>query len=135
MMMAPKTEEAAAARSVTEKLMKFMRPDFLQSLNLKQHVKLGYHYLISHAFSFVMIPLLLGAVAAKIGRMGITREELDLISQQLLIRQQLLLQQLNLNVSILGAVVLLGTLVLYMSRLRPIYLVKASPIFLSNFVE
>ncbi len=123
MTMALKTEEAAAGRSVTEKLMKFMRPDFLQSVNLKQHVKLGYHYLISHAFSFVMIPLLLVAVAAKIGRMGITREELDLISQQLLIRQRLLLQELNINVSILGALVLLGTLVLYMSRLRPIYLV------------
>ncbi|CAI0473452.1 unnamed protein product [Linum tenue] len=32
-------------------------PDFLQSVNLK-HVKLGYHYLVSHLLTLCLIPLM-----------------------------------------------------------------------------
>ncbi|CAM6129320.1 unnamed protein product [Calypogeia fissa] len=86
-------------------------PDFLQSVNLK-YVKLGYHYVITHAMYLLMIPLLM-AVAAEISRLG-----LDDIGQ--------LWEHLQFNlVSVLlcsGALVFGGTLY-FMSCPRPVYLV------------
>lgn len=44
-------------------------PDFLQSVNLK-YVKLGYHYLISHAVYLFSVPVLLLAFSAEIGSLS-----------------------------------------------------------------
>lgn len=86
-------------------------PDFLQSVNLK-YVKLGYHYVISHALVLFMAPLLL-AVVMEIGRLG--QDDMVQLWNHL---------QYNL-VSVLvcsGALVFVGTLY-FMSRPRPVYLV------------
>ncbi|CAN1150502.1 3-ketoacyl-CoA synthase 10 [Linum perenne] len=48
-------------------------PDFLQSVNLK-YVKLGYHYLISHAIYLATIPVLVLLFSAEVG--SLSREEL-----------------------------------------------------------
>ncbi|CAL9110605.1 unnamed protein product [Musa textilis] len=48
-------------------------PDFLQSVNLK-YVKLGYHYLISHAVYLVTVPVLVVVFSAEVG--SLTREAL-----------------------------------------------------------
>ena len=86
-------------------------PDFLQSVNLK-YVKLGYHYVITHAMYLLMVPLLL-AVAAEIGRLS--QDDIKQLWDHL---------QFNL-VSVLtcsGALVFVATLY-FMSRPRPVYLV------------
>lgn len=86
-------------------------PDFLQSVNLK-YVKLGYHYVITHAMYLLMVPLLL-AVAAEIGRLS--QDDIQQLWDHL---------QFNL-VSVLtcsGALVFVATLY-FMSRPRPVYLV------------
>eukprot|EP00252_Welwitschia_mirabilis_P000654 TRINITY_DN10632_c0_g1_i2.p1 TRINITY_DN10632_c0_g1~~TRINITY_DN10632_c0_g1_i2.p1 ORF type:complete len:531 (+),score=9.86 TRINITY_DN10632_c0_g1_i2:53-1645(+) len=44
-------------------------PDFLQSVNLK-YVKLGYHYLISHAFYLLAVPVLAVVFGAEIGSLS-----------------------------------------------------------------
>nr|XP_043623498.1 3-ketoacyl-CoA synthase 10 [Erigeron canadensis] len=48
-------------------------PDFVQSVNLK-YVKLGYHYLISHAIYLATVPVLVLVFGAEIG--SLSREEL-----------------------------------------------------------
>eukprot|EP00246_Nothoceros_aenigmaticus_P003656 TRINITY_DN14832_c0_g1_i2.p1 TRINITY_DN14832_c0_g1~~TRINITY_DN14832_c0_g1_i2.p1 ORF type:complete len:523 (+),score=73.38 TRINITY_DN14832_c0_g1_i2:421-1989(+) len=86
-------------------------PDFLQSVNLK-YVKLGYHYLITHAVFLFLVPLVL-VVVAEIARLG----KSDIIQ---------LWEHLQFNlVSVLvctGALVF-GTTLYFMSRPRPVYLV------------
>ncbi|KAG6550587.1 hypothetical protein Mapa_007840 [Marchantia paleacea] len=86
-------------------------PDFLNSVNLK-YVKLGYHYVITHALYLLMVPLLM-VVAAEFGRLG--HEDFGQLWEQL---------QFNL-VSVLvcsGTLVFGGTLY-FMSRPHPVYLV------------
>lgn len=89
-------------------------PDFLQSVNLK-YVKLGYHYVVTHALFLLVLPLLL-AVAVEFGRLG--RDDILQLWDHL---------QYNL-VSVLacsGALVFVATLY-FMSRPRPVYLVDFS---------
>ncbi|CAI5473418.1 unnamed protein product [Closterium sp. Yama58-4] len=86
-------------------------PDFLQSVNLS-HVKLGYHYLITHGVPLLLIPLFI-SVGVEVLRM---RPD-DLLQ---------LWQHLQLNlVSVVGccAAVVFGATVFILSRPRPLYLV------------
>lgn len=89
-------------------------PDFLQSVNLK-YVKLGYHYLITHLLTLLIIPLLL-AVGLEIARMG--SDEIWQLWVNL---------QFNL-VSVLACFALLvfGATMYFMSRPRPVFLVDYS---------
>lgn len=89
-------------------------PDFLQSINLK-HVKLGYHYLITHALTLCLIPLFL-SVGVDLLRMN-PADVLQLWDHL----------QFNL-ISVLtcvGITVFAVTMYL-MSRPRPVYLVDYS---------
>lgn len=86
-------------------------PDFLQSVNLK-YVKLGYHYLITHAMYLLMIPVFL-TICTEVGRLS-HHDVGDLWAQL----------QFNL-VSVLvtsGALVFSATLY-FMTRASPVYLV------------
>eukprot|EP00249_Psilotum_nudum_P010863 c22816_g1_i1 orf=1-765(-) len=89
-------------------------PDFLQSVNLK-YVKLGYHYLITHFLTMLLIPLVAGIVL-EVVRLGSDD-----------IWQLWVHLQFNL-VSVLGclAVLVFGMTVYIMSRHRPVFLVDYS---------
>ncbi|KAJ7567117.1 hypothetical protein O6H91_02G132400 [Diphasiastrum complanatum] len=87
-------------------------PDFLQSVNLK-YVKLGYHYLISHALYLLTIPVIFLAASAEIR--ALRWDDLSLLWDNL---------HFNL-VSILacsGALVFIATLY-FLSRQQSVYLV------------
>lgn len=86
-------------------------PDFLQSVNLK-YVKLGYHYLITHLITLLLLPLMAG-ILLEVGRM--VPEDL----WQLWVNLQFNLVSVVLCSSVL---VFAGT-VYGMSRPRPVYLV------------
>eukprot|EP00250_Pteridium_aquilinum_P010327 c19303_g1_i1 orf=363-1898(+) len=86
-------------------------PDFLQNVNLK-HVKLGYHYLITHLLTLLLLPLMAG-ILLEVGRLS--PEDL----WQLWINLQFNLVSVVLCSSVL---VFVGT-VYMMSRPRPVYLV------------
>ncbi|KAL2642407.1 hypothetical protein R1flu_009994 [Riccia fluitans] len=86
-------------------------PDFLNSVNLK-YVKLGYHYVITHALYLLMVPLLM-VVAAEFGRLG--REDFGLLWEQL---------QFNLvSVLVCSGLLVFGGTLYFMSRPHPVYLV------------
>ncbi|RZS09719.1 hypothetical protein BHM03_00040833 [Ensete ventricosum] len=86
-------------------------PDFLQSVNLK-YVKLGYHYLITHLLTLLLIPLM--AV--------ILLEAAQTDPDEL--RQVWLHLQYNLvSVLVCSTVFVFGTTVYIMTRPRPVYLV------------
>ncbi|KAL3506018.1 hypothetical protein ACH5RR_031400 [Cinchona calisaya] len=86
-------------------------PNFLLSVKLK-YVKLGYHYLISHAMYLMLIPLL---VVVSVNLSTVTVEDLVLLWEQL---------RFNLVSVILCStlMVFLGTLY-FMTRPRKVYLV------------
>lgn len=86
-------------------------PNFLQSVRLK-YVKLGYHYLISHAMYLMLIPLL-GIVSVHLSTL--TVEDVVLLWNQL---------RFNLVTVMLcsALIVFLGTLY-FMTRPRKVYLV------------
>lgn len=86
-------------------------PDFLQSVNLK-YVKLGYHYLITHLLTLLMIPLMMG-ILLEVGRLG----PQDL--WQLWVHLQFNL----VSVVLCSSVLVFGSTVYVMSRPRPVYLV------------
>ncbi|GLJ20420.1 hypothetical protein SUGI_0370920 [Cryptomeria japonica] len=89
-------------------------PDFLQSVNLK-YVKLGYHYLITHLLTLLLIPLMVG-ILVEVGRMN---------PQD--IWQLWIHLQFNLvSVLVCSAVLVFGCTVYVMSRPRPVYLVDYS---------
>ncbi|MCO5564424.1 hypothetical protein L7F22_018085 [Adiantum nelumboides] len=86
-------------------------PDFLQNVNLK-YVKLGYHYLMTHLITLLLLPLM-AAIIIQIGRL--TPNDLRQIWYNL---------QFNL-VSVLlcsSILVFMGT-VYFMLKRRPVYLV------------
>ncbi|KAG6550585.1 hypothetical protein Mapa_007838 [Marchantia paleacea] len=88
-------------------------PDFLQSVNMK-YVKLGYHYLITHAMFLLTLPAFF-LVAAEIGRLGHERIYRELWTH------------LHLNlVSIMAcsSALVAGATLYIMSRPRPVYLVE-----------
>ncbi|CAD6343326.1 unnamed protein product [Miscanthus lutarioriparius] len=86
-------------------------PDFLQSVNLK-YVKLGYHYLITHLLTLMLLPLM----AVILLEAGPTDPD-DL-------RQLWLHLQYNLvSVLVLSAVLVFGATVYVLTRPRPVYLV------------
>ncbi|CAI7890291.1 unnamed protein product [Closterium sp. NIES-53] len=86
-------------------------PDFLQSVNLS-HVKLGYHYLITHGLPLLLIPLF-ASVAVEIFRMK--PDDLLELWQHL---------QLNLvSVVVCFAAVVFGATSYLLLRPRPVYLV------------
>ncbi|KAL3695869.1 hypothetical protein R1sor_009945 [Riccia sorocarpa] len=86
-------------------------PDFLNSVNLK-YVKLGYHYVITHALYLFMVPLLM-VVAAEFGRLG--REDFGQLWEQL---------QFNLvSVLVCSGLLVFGGTLYFMSRPHPVYLV------------
>eukprot|EP01018_Ginkgo_biloba_P008140 Gb_20097 [translate_table: standard] len=89
-------------------------PDFLQSVNLK-YVKLGYHYLITHLLTLLLIPLMVG-ILLEVGRMN--PEEI----WQLWIHLQFNL----VSVLVCSAFLVFGCTVYVMSRPRPVYLVDYS---------
>ncbi|KAL8158715.1 hypothetical protein V2J09_000252 [Rumex salicifolius] len=89
-------------------------PDFKQSVRLK-YVKLGYHYLISHAMYLVLSPFII-IVAAQLSTFSMA--DLDLIWGQL---------QYNLVSVILCSMLLVFLATLYFStRPRPVYLLNFS---------
>ncbi|KAH9319203.1 hypothetical protein KI387_020972 [Taxus chinensis] len=89
-------------------------PDFLQSVNLK-YVKLGYHYLITHLLTLLLIPMMVG-ILVEVGRMN---------PQD--IWQLWVHLQFNLvSVLVCSAVLVFGCTVYVMSRPRPVYLVDYS---------
>ena len=89
-------------------------PDFLQSVNLK-YVKLGYHYVITHAVTLLLIPLFL-SVGVEVIRM--TPEDVWQLWEHL---------QFNLvSVVICSAALVFGATVYLMSRSRPVYLLHYS---------
>ena len=86
-------------------------PDFLQSVNLK-YVKLGYHYLITHLITLLLLPLM-AVIVLEAGR----TDPDDL-------RQLWLHLQYNLvSVLVLSAVLVFGATVYVLTRPRPVYLV------------
>ncbi|KAL0906812.1 hypothetical protein M5K25_025336 [Dendrobium thyrsiflorum] len=86
-------------------------PDFLQSVNLK-YVKLGYHYLITHLLTLLLIPLMV-VILVEAGR----TDPND-------IRQLWLQLKYNLvSVLVFSAVLVFGSTVYIMKRGRPVYLV------------
>ncbi|KAG0459964.1 hypothetical protein HPP92_023092 [Vanilla planifolia] len=86
-------------------------PDFLQSVKLK-YVKLGYHYLITHLLTLLLIPIMV-VILVEAGR---TDPE-DL-------RQLWIHLQFNLvSILVCSAVLVFGTTVYIMTRQRPVYLV------------
>uniref|UniRef100_A0A0C9QN79 3-ketoacyl-CoA synthase n=1 Tax=Wollemia nobilis TaxID=56998 RepID=A0A0C9QN79_9CONI len=89
-------------------------PDFLQSVNLK-YVKLGYHYLITHLLTLLLIPLMVG-ILVEVGRMN--PEDI----WQLWIHLQFNL----VSVLVCSAFLVFGCTVYVMSRPRPLYLVDYS---------
>eukprot|EP00250_Pteridium_aquilinum_P006470 c16389_g2_i1 orf=1-675(-) len=97
---------AVSIRSSRKKL-----PDFLQSINLK-YVKLGYHSLMTHLLTLLLVPLLIG-VLLEVLRMS--PQDLWDVWAHL---------QYNLASVLLCSAVLVFVATLYiMSRPRPIYLV------------
>eukprot|EP00270_Netrium_digitus_P015891 TRINITY_DN5620_c0_g2_i1.p1 TRINITY_DN5620_c0_g2~~TRINITY_DN5620_c0_g2_i1.p1 ORF type:complete len:537 (-),score=124.00 TRINITY_DN5620_c0_g2_i1:76-1629(-) len=86
-------------------------PDFLQSVNLK-YVKLGYHYLITHAAILLLLPLFL-TVGIEIMRLQPT----DLV----LLWEQLYVDLVPLVACAVGLA--FGLTVYIMSRPRPVFLV------------
>ncbi|WOK97560.1 hypothetical protein Cni_G06268 [Canna indica] len=87
-------------------------PDFLQSVNLK-YVKLGYHYLISHAVYLATIPVLVVVFSAEVGSLArpeLLRKVWEETSYDL--------------VTVLAFICVLAftVSVYFMSRPRPIYL-------------
>lgn len=86
-------------------------PDFLQSVNLK-YVKLGYHYLITHLLTLLLIPLI---VVIFVEGSQTNPEEL----KQLWIH----LQYNLVSVIICSVVLVFGSTVYIMTRPRPVYLV------------
>ncbi|KAF6176864.1 hypothetical protein GIB67_026551 [Kingdonia uniflora] len=88
-------------------------PDFLQSVNLK-YVKLGYHYLITHAIYLATIPVLVLVFSAEVG--SISKEEL----------WRKIWEDTRYDlVSLLAffAVLVFTLSVYFMSKPRPIYLI------------
>lgn len=86
-------------------------PDFLQSVNLK-YVKLGYHYLITHLLTLLLIPLM-AMILVEAGR----TDPDD-------IRQLWVHLQYNLvSVLVCSAFLVFGSTVYIMTRPRPVYLV------------
>ncbi|KAG9443441.1 hypothetical protein H6P81_014781 [Aristolochia fimbriata] len=86
-------------------------PDFLQSVNLK-YVKLGYHYLITHLLTLLLIPLM-AMILVEASR---TNPE-D-------VRQLWIHLQYNLvSVLVCSVVLVFGSTVYIMTRPRPVYLV------------
>ncbi|KAG1368010.1 3-ketoacyl-CoA synthase 4 [Cocos nucifera] len=99
----PPIQHAAPGQSPSRRL-----PDFLQSVNLK-YVKLGYHYLITHLLTLLLIPLM-AMILVEAGRSDI--------------RQLWLHLQYNLvSVVVCSAFLVFGTTVYIMTRPRPVYLV------------
>jgi 3-ketoacyl-CoA synthase len=88
-------------------------PDFLHSVNLK-YVKLGYHYLITHAVYLLTIPVLLLAASAEITSLG--RYDLVHIWHHHVQYNHMLVLACS------GLLVFLAT-VWFMARKRPVYLV------------
>ncbi|XP_031112681.1 3-ketoacyl-CoA synthase 10-like [Ipomoea triloba] len=87
-------------------------PDFLASVNLK-YVKLGYHYLISHALYVAAVPLLVAAaLSAEVGREEAWRKIWD---------SAVATYDLATLLSFLGVVVL-TVCAYFMSKPKPIYL-------------
>ncbi|KAK1299279.1 3-ketoacyl-CoA synthase 4 [Acorus calamus] len=87
-------------------------PDFLQSVNLR-HVKLGYHYLVSHLLALLLIPLM-AAILVEASR----------VSPDDLRRLWLSLQQDHLISVLVASAFLVFASTAYLStRPRPIYLV------------
>ncbi|MQM21240.1 hypothetical protein Taro_054274 [Colocasia esculenta] len=89
---------------------RYALPDFLLSVKLK-YVKLGYHYLITHAMYLLLVPLLLVSSAHL---SALTADDLRHLWDHL---------RYNLVATVAGSalVVFLGTLN-FMSRPRPVYL-------------
>nr|QYJ54440.1 3-ketoacyl-CoA synthase-like protein [Consolida ajacis] len=85
-------------------------PDFLQSVNLK-YVKLGYHYLITHLLTLLLIPLILVILVE-----GAQTDPHDL-------KQLWLHLQYNLvSVIVCSVFLVFGSTVYIMTRPRPVYL-------------
>ncbi|PKA62028.1 3-ketoacyl-CoA synthase 4 [Apostasia shenzhenica] len=102
----PSQSLAVEARGQSRRL-----PDFLQSVNLK-YVKLGYHYLITHLLTLLLIPFM---VVILLEAARIDPENL---------RQLWLHLQYNLvSILVCSAVLVFGTTVYIMTRPRPVYLV------------
>ncbi|KAI3807314.1 hypothetical protein L1987_23240 [Smallanthus sonchifolius] len=86
-------------------------PDFLQTINLK-HVKLGYHYLISHVLTLCLIPII---IVILIEASQTNPNDL---------RQLWIHLQYNLVSAITcSAVLVFGSTVYIMTRPKPVYLV------------
>lgn len=83
-------------------------PDFLQSVNLK-YVKLGYHYLITHLLTLLLIPLM-AMILVEAGQTDIGQLWFHL-------RYNLV------SVLVCSAFLVFGTTVYIMTRPRPVYLV------------
>ncbi|KAK4478147.1 hypothetical protein RD792_017426 [Penstemon davidsonii] len=89
-------------------------PNFLQSVKLK-YVKLGYHYLISHAMYLFPIPLI-----------GIVSVHLSTITTEDLIQLYIHLKLNLVSVILFSTLIVLLSTVYYMSRPRKVYLVDFS---------
>ncbi|KAL3840302.1 hypothetical protein ACJIZ3_024893 [Penstemon smallii] len=89
-------------------------PDFLQSVNLK-HVKLGYHYLISHLLTLCLIPI-----------MTIIILEASQMNPNDVVQLWLHLQYNLVSVIIISAFLVFGSTVYIMTRPKPVYLVDYS---------
>ncbi|XP_020586105.1 3-ketoacyl-CoA synthase 11-like [Phalaenopsis equestris] len=89
-------------------------PCFTQSMNLK-HVKLGYHYLVSHAMYLLLLPLL-AAASAKFS--ALTADDFQLLWDKL---------QYNLiSVVLCSALIVFLSTIYVMKSPRPVYLLDFS---------
>ncbi|KAL4198916.1 hypothetical protein AMTRI_Chr03g48460 [Amborella trichopoda] len=86
-------------------------PDFLQSVNLK-YVKLGYHYLITHLLTLLLIPL-----------MAVILVQASQMNPDDALQLWVHLQYNLVSVLVCSAFLVFGSTVYIMTRPRPIYLV------------
>ncbi|MQL87390.1 hypothetical protein Taro_019932, partial [Colocasia esculenta] len=86
-------------------------PDFLQSVNLK-YVKLGYHYLITHLLTLLLVPVMV-VILLEAGR----------TSPDDLHKLWLGLQYNLVGILVCSAFLVFGATVYCMSRPRPVYLI------------
>ncbi|KAI3820181.1 hypothetical protein L1987_14039 [Smallanthus sonchifolius] len=108
--MAGDLTNASAAVQINQRHSNRRLPDFLQSVNLK-HVKLGYHYLISHLLTLCLIPIMI-VIVIEASQMNPN----DL-------RQLWIHLQYNLvSVITCSAVLVFGSTVYIMTRPKPVYL-------------
>ncbi|KAL4581272.1 hypothetical protein LXL04_017483 [Taraxacum kok-saghyz] len=105
---------AAATVEIQQPPRRHPLPNFLASVKLK-YVKLGYHYLMSHLLTLLLLPLV-----------AVTAVQASQLNLEDIEKLYVHLQYNFIAVMVLTGVAMLGSTVYLMSRPRPVYLVDYS---------